>query len=84
MTFKQIRPTRIEACNDCELNNPEDCKEGFYGTRLYVDTDGQYRVGVCLQRMDLTAPIDDFLSGPLSQQVVDLREREYTDFTKNR
>ena len=84
VTFKQIRPTRIEACNDCELNNPEDCKEGFYGTRLYVDTDGQYRVGVCLQRMDLTAPIDDFLSGPLSQQVVDLREREYTDFTKNR
>jgi len=78
ITFKQIRPTRIDECAKCEFNNPEDCKEGYYGARLYVDTDKQYRVGVCLQRMDLTAPIDDFLSGPLSQQVVDLRKQEYS------
>lgn len=77
VTFKQIRPTRIDECAHCEYNNPEDCKEGYYGSRLYVDTDGQYKVGVCLQRMDLTAPIEDFLAGPLAQQIVSLREAEY-------
>lgn len=78
LTFKQIRPTRLDVCNDCQLNNPTDCKEGYYGVRLYVDKGGDYKVGVCLQRMDLAAPLDDFLQGPLSAQIVGLREQEYT------
>ncbi len=77
LAFKQIRPTRLDECSTCELNNPQDCMEGFYGTRLYVDTQGNYKVGVCLQRMDLTENIDDFLASGLSEQVVSLREREY-------
>ncbi len=76
IVFKQIRPTRLDECAGCSLNNPDDCAEGFYGTRLYVDTEGQYKVGVCLQRMDLTSNVDRFIGSSLSRQVVALRERE--------
>jgi len=79
ISFKQIRPTRLEECDNCQFNNPTDCKEGFYGTRLYIDRQGGYRVGVCMQRMDLTIPINEFLSGDLSRQVVELRETEYNE-----
>lgn len=77
ITFKQIRPTRLPECSDCQFNSPEACKEGFYGVRLYVDQDGQYKVGVCLQRMDLVQDVDAFLGSELAQQVADLRQREY-------
>lgn len=77
ITFKQIRPTRLEDCKDCQFNNPQDCKEGYYGLRLYVDKGGNYQVGVCLQRMDLTSSVEDFVSGPLAAQVLQLREQEY-------
>lgn len=77
IAFKQIRPTRLEECSTCELNNPDDCMEGFYGTRLYVDKTGGYRVGVCLQRMDLVKSLDDFTDSDLQTQILDLRNREY-------
>src|SRR5205823_8945565 len=36
--FKQIRRVRLpETCTDCRFNNDTDCKEGFYGVRLYRD-----------------------------------------------
>lgn len=79
VSFKQIRPTRLEVCDGCPRNNPTDCKEGFYGTRLYVDRQGEYKVGVCLQRMDLTESVQDFIKGDLSEQVVNLREIEYNE-----
>jgi len=78
IAFKQIRPARLEECGDCSLNNPEDCMEGFYGTRLYVDKYGGYKVGVCLQRMDLVSSIDEFAESDLSRQILELRETEYT------
>lgn len=79
LAFKQIRQARLEVCQDCPLNNPQDCMEGFYGTRLYIDKDRTYRVGVCLLRMDLVSPLDSFFDTDLPAQVLALREREYQD-----
>lgn len=58
-----------------------ECEEGFYGVRLYYDRDGRYRVGVCIQRMDLWQPIDEFLSSGLREEIVALREAEYRKLT---
>lgn len=78
IAFKQIRPVRLEECNTCEFNNPEDCMEGYYGLRLYVDSHGTYKVGICLQRMDYVQPLDDFIGSTICQEVLSLREREYS------
>ena len=51
--------------------------EGFYGTRLYVDKAGNYKVGVCLQRMDLVSDVNTFVKSDLNRQVLELRETEY-------
>lgn len=75
--FKQIRKTMLpETCGDCTLNNPTDCKEGYYGTRLYVDTNGKYKIGICLLRMDLTQDIDDFINSTLPGEILQHREKE--------
>lgn len=75
--FKQIRPARLhETCSDCQFNNPDDCKEGFYGVRLYVDKTGQYQVGVCIQRMDLTMPVEQFITSGLFKEVKEMREQD--------
>lgn len=81
--FKQIRRTTLpDTCGSCSLNNDEDCAEGYYGTRLYVDTDGEYKVGVCLQRMDLTRSLDDFRNGPLPNEIQSLKYSEYQELRK--
>ncbi|WP_309112799.1 hypothetical protein [Saccharothrix sp.] len=81
--FKQIRRVRLpETCTGCRFNNDTDCQEGFYGVRLYYDRAGRYQVGVCIQRMDLTMPLDDFLTGPMPAQVLALREVEYDRLTR--
>lgn len=86
--FKQIRRTTLpETCKECTINNDDDCKEGYYGVRLYVDQDKNYKVGVCLQRMDLTAPLQEFVSGGISKEIVEFRNNEYnalTDYYKER
>ncbi|GAB3698412.1 hypothetical protein [Nocardiopsis oceani] len=72
---KWIRPVRLPTtCQGCRFNNDTDCQEGFYGLRLYRDRAGRYLVGVCLQRMDLCRPIDDFLSGPMSTEILRFRQ----------
>ncbi|MFC4858755.1 radical SAM protein [Actinophytocola glycyrrhizae] len=76
--FKQIRPVRLpETCAGCRFNNDTDCQEGFYGVRLYYDRTGRYQVGVCIQRMDLCLPLDEFLNSPLRSEILSLREAEY-------
>lgn len=76
--YKHIRSTRLpETCGSCEFNTDELCKEGYYGVRLYVDRDGNYRVGVCIQRMDLTTEVDNFINGGLAEEVRFLRESEW-------
>ncbi|GAB3167641.1 hypothetical protein GCM10027059_28960 [Myceligenerans halotolerans] len=77
--FKQIRPVRLpETCSTCRFNNDTDCQEGFYGARLYYDRDGQYHVGVCIQRMDLCMPVEEFLTSPLRGEILALRETEHS------
>lgn len=76
ITFKQIRSARLpETCAGCAFNNGNDCREGFYGVRLYYDQDGRYQVGVCIQRMDLCLPLEEFLAGPLPAEIVAFARR---------
>lgn len=76
--FKRIRRVRLpETCVGCRFNNDTDCQEGFYGVRLYYDRTGQYQVGVCIQRMDLCLPLDEFLASPLRAEILRLREIQY-------
>ncbi len=75
---KRIRAVRLpETCAGCRFNNGTDCQEGFYGLRLYRATDGRWMVGVCLQRMDLCQPLEEFLHGSLAREVVTFREDEF-------
>jgi molybdenum cofactor biosynthesis enzyme MoaA len=76
--FKQIRPVRLPmTCAGCRFNNDKDCQEGFYGIRLYRDSHGIYQVGVCIQRMDLCMPVDEFLQHDLCREVLALRNAEF-------
>ena len=80
--FKQIRKVRLpETCATCRFNNDTDCQEGFYGVRLYRDTTGTFHVGVCIQRMDLCMPLEEFVTSDLCREVVALRDREYRQLT---
>lgn len=80
--FKEIRPVRLpETCAGCRFNNGKDCQEGFYGVRLYVDRAGVYQVGVCIQRMDLCLPLDEFLASKLPTEILALRETERRSLT---
>lgn len=83
--FKQIRRVRLpETCAGCRFNNDTDCQEGFYGVRLYYDRTGHYHVGVCIQRMDLCVPLDEFLTSRLCNEILDLRESEYAQLAVRR
>jgi cyclic pyranopterin phosphate synthase len=76
--FKQIRRVRLpETCTGCRFNNDTDCEEGFYGVRLYRDREGNFQVGVCIQRMDLCRPIGQFLASALPAEILRLRELDY-------
>lgn len=75
--FKQIRKSYLsEVCDTCFLKD-NGCDEGYYGMRMYVDRENQYRVGVCIQRMDLTTPLNQFMSGKLPQAINEHRRQEY-------
>lgn len=81
--FKQIRPVRLpETCAGCRFNNDTDCQEGFYGVRLYYDRAGTYHIGLCIQRMDLCLPVDEFLRSSLRDEILALRDTEYHRFTE--
>nr|WP_281243676.1 radical SAM protein [Actinopolyspora alba] len=84
ISFKRLRPTRLpDTCAGCRFNNGTDCQEGFYGLRLYRARDGRWMVGVCIQRMDLCQPLDEFLSGQLASEVVRFREAEYARLARH-
>jgi cyclic pyranopterin phosphate synthase len=81
--FKQIGRTRLPVtCASCRFNNDRDCQEGYYGIRLYRAADGRYMVGVCIQRMDLCRPVEEFVGSPLCAEIVELREHEYRRATR--
>lgn len=79
---KHIRPLRLpETCVGCRFNNPTDCQEGYYGVRLYRDPRGTFHVGVCIQRMDLCLPLDQFLDSAVCSEISKLREQEFHDLS---
>lgn len=83
VTYKQIRSVKLpRSCNGCEFNTDELCKEGFYGIRLYVDDEGEYKVGICIQRMDLTLDLDKFAQSPIIDEINTLKDAEYTDLIR--
>lgn len=83
ITFKEILPIRLpDTCIGCRFNNGTDCHEGYYGLRLYCDTDGRYQVGVCIQRMDLTRPLEEFCTSDLHLEVKHFTVRELSRLTK--
>lgn len=78
--FKQIRRVRLpKTCANCQFNNDADCQEGFYGVRLYKDQYNQYHVGICIQRMDLCMPVDDFIKSDICNEILEFREKEYNE-----
>lgn len=76
--FKQIRRTTLPTvCETCGFNNDSDCKEGYYGARLYIDDMDNYKIGVCIQRMDLTENVDNFILSGRADEIVKFRDLEY-------
>lgn len=81
--FKQIRTVRLEqACNGCELDKAGQCEEGYYGLRLYKREDSPkggnpYVMGVCIQRMDLASPTEDFYTSGYPESIMSLKEADY-------
>jgi GTP 3',8-cyclase len=80
LMVKHIRPLPLpETCVGCRFNNDTDCQEGYYGVRLYRDPAGTFHVGVCIQRMDLCLPVDEFVRSGLCDEIKKLRDREFYD-----
>ncbi|MCL2037730.1 radical SAM protein [Candidatus Saccharibacteria bacterium] len=76
--FKQFKQTFLpDTCRGCSIKSDGGCYESFYGPRLYVDDSGQYKVGVCIQRMDLTEDLEGFCEGAIPKEIVRLRREEY-------
>lgn len=82
VSFKQIRNSYLEeVCSSCALRE-NGCEEGFYGTRMYVDQNNEYRVGVCIQRMDLTRRLGEFVASGLPDAIIRHREDDYAALTQ--
>jgi cyclic pyranopterin phosphate synthase len=78
LVAKSIRPARLpDTCAKCRFNNDRDCQEGYYGVRLYRAEGGPFMVGVCIQRMDLCAPLGEFVMSRLCREVQTFRDGEY-------
>jgi len=79
ITFKQTRFSRLpSACDGCPVDKAGECYEGYYGLRLYKDTDDAYWVSPCIQRMNTAEPMDKFLAPKgLGAVVLNHRQQEY-------
>lgn len=69
-----VRNRLPSICNGCRFDNDTDCQEGYYGLRLYLSQQGEFIVGVCIQRMDASMKLDQFLSSRLRDEVLELRK----------
>ncbi|WP_328377959.1 radical SAM protein [Streptomyces sp. NBC_00440] len=82
LVVKHIRSLRLpDTCADCRFNNSVDCQEGYYGVRLYRDPDGTFHVGVCIQRMDLCLPVEEFVGSDACAEIRKMREQDLHDLT---
>ncbi|MBD0712313.1 molybdenum cofactor biosynthesis enzyme [Streptomyces sp. CBMA291] len=79
---KHIRSLRLpETCAGCQFGKGTDCHEGYYGVRLYRDARGTFHVGVCIQRMDLCLPLEEFITSNVCGEIRKLREQDHRDLT---
>lgn len=79
---KHIRSLRLpDSCAGCWFNNSVDCQEGYYGVRLYRDLDGTFHVGVCIRRMDLCLPVEEFVGSDACTEIRKMREQDLHDLT---
>lgn len=78
VTFKQTRFSRLpETCLDCPVDTQGDCYEGYYGLRLYKDGLGKYWISPCIQKMDTSQELEQFLApGGLAQEVKAYRDND--------
>ena len=66
------------ACSGCSYSET-DCVEGFYGPRVYVDTDNNYFIGFCIMRMERIVPYNLFFSSQLCDEILSLRYDDYNN-----
>ncbi|MFI9323026.1 hypothetical protein ACIGXI_25055 [Kitasatospora aureofaciens] len=79
---KRLLPVRLpDTCASCRFNNDTDCEEGYYGVRLYLTDQGEYMVGVCIQRMDLCVPVADLLKSGIVEEVQAFKDTEVQRLT---
>ena len=82
LMVKHIRSLRLPAtCTGCRFNNATDCQEGYYSVRLYRDPKGTFQVGVCIQRMDLCLPVEEFVDSDLCGEIRKMREQDFHDLS---
>ncbi|GLW53725.1 radical SAM protein [Kitasatospora phosalacinea] len=74
---KRLLPVRLpDTCASCRFDNGADCQEGYYGIRLYLTEQGEYTVGVCIQRMDLCVPVAELPDSGIVEEVRAFKEAE--------
>ncbi|MFR9723336.1 hypothetical protein ACL02R_08185 [Streptomyces sp. MS19] len=79
---KRLLPVRLPVtCASCRFNNDTDCQEGYYGVRLYLTEQGQYMVGVCIQRMDLCVPVAELPKSGIVEEVRAFKDAEIRRLT---
>ncbi|WP_420112963.1 radical SAM protein [Pseudactinotalea sp.] len=79
---KRLLPVRLpETCASCRFNNDTDCEEGYYGVRLYLTDQGEYMVGVCIQRMDLCIPVAELSKSGIVEEVQAFKDAEVRRLT---
>ena len=72
--FKQIRAARLNSiCKNCKYK----CLEGYYGLRMYRTNRKEYKIGVCIQRMEFCQEYHQFLNSSIADEIIELREYEY-------
>ena len=70
------RITLKKTCSDCPFSGTE-CVEGFYGPRVYIDTENNYFLGFCIMRMDHLMPYKEFFSSQICDDILALRDEDY-------
>lgn len=75
VTFKQTRFSRLPGvCDNCPIDKAGECHEGYYGIRFYKGAENRYWLSPCIQKMDTTQTLDDFLDeGGLGEKVTSYR-----------
>ncbi|MGW3178770.1 radical SAM protein [Kitasatospora sp. NPDC001119] len=80
---KRLLPVRLpDTCASCRFNNDTDCEEGYYGIRLYLTDQGEYMVGVCIQRMDLCVPVAELPKSGIVEEVLAFKDAEVRRLTR--